>query len=241
MGFWGSLLGAGLGWWTLGPVGAIMGLVLGHMSEEQSSFFNQTKDRNSQSRNGFLASLLILVAAVMKADGKVVRAELDFVKRSLVMTFGETQASQALLMLRDILKQNIPVKDVVHQIRVNVPYDSRMQLLHLLYGIAQSDGHISQEEQSLIEMIAQGMGISSSDFASIVGTYGTDISSCYKVLEVEESASNEEIKKAYRKMAVRYHPDKVAHLGDDIKKSAEEKFKSLTEAYEKIRKERNIK
>ena len=241
MGFWGSILGAGLGWWTLGPIGAIMGLVFGHMTEEQSNFLNQGKDRNSQSRNGFLASLLVLVAAVMKADGKVVKAELEFVKRSLVLTFGERQTADALLLLRDILKQDIPVRDVVHQIRVNVPYDSRLQLLHLLYGIAKADGYFSEEEKNLIESIAQGLGISSSDFESIKGTFGTDLKSSYKVLEIDESASDEEVKKAYRKMAVRFHPDKVAHLGEDIKKTAEEKFKGVSEAYNKIRKERKMK
>nr|WP_321410136.1 TerB family tellurite resistance protein [uncultured Carboxylicivirga sp.] len=242
MGFWGSIIGAGLGWWTLGPIGAIMGLVLGNMTEEQSKFLNsQGKDRTAQSRNGFLSALLVLVAAVMKADGKVVRSELDFVKRSLILTFGEKQASDALILLRDILKQDIPVKDVVHQIRVNVPYDSRLQLLHLLYGIAKADGHFAEEEKRLIELIAHGLGISISDFESIKGTYGTDLKSLYKVLEIDESASNEDVKKAYRKMAVRFHPDKVAHLGDDIKKSAEEKFKKVNEAYEKIRKERNMK
>jgi len=242
MGFWGSLLGAGLGWWTLGPIGAIMGLVLGHITEEQSSFMNgESQDRSAQSRNGFLASLLILVAAVMKADGKVVRSELEFVKRSLIMTFGEKQASDALLLLRDILKQDIPVKDVVHQIRVNVNYSSRLQLIHLLYGIARSDGHFSIEEQELIRSVALGLGIAEKDFESITATFGSDLSACYKVLEIEKSATDDEVKKAYRKMAVRFHPDKVAHLGDDIKNAAEEKFKSVNEAYERIRKERNIK
>lgn len=242
MGFLGSLIGAGLGWWTLGPIGAIMGLVLGHITEEQSGVLNSdVDDRHSQTRDGFLASLLILIASVMKADGKVVRAELEFVKRSLVMTFGEKQAGEALLLLRDILKQDIPVMDVVHQIRVNVDYSSRLQLIHLLYGIAMADGYFSAEEQQQILAIANGLGISNKDFESIKATFGNDLLAYYKVLEIDESATDEEVKKAYRKMAVRFHPDKVAHLGDDIKKSAEDKFKSVNEAYERIRKERKMK
>ncbi len=242
MGFWGSILGAGLGWWTLGPIGAIMGLVFGHLTEEQSSFINgNNKDRATQTRNGFLASLLVLVGAVMKADGKVVRAELDFVKRSLVATFGDKQAAEALILLRNILKQDIPVSDVVRQIRVNVNYSSRLQLIHLLYGIALADGHFSNDEQLLIQSIAQGLGITANDFEALKATYGNDLASCFKVLEIDESASNEEIKKAYRRMAVRFHPDKVAQLGEDIRMVAEEKFKKVNEAYERIKKERNIK
>ena len=63
----------------------------------------------------------------------------------------------------------------------------------------------------------------------------------YKILEVEQSASNDEIKKAYRKMARKYHPDMVSHLGEDFQKSANEKFRKVNEAYEMIKKERNMK
>lgn len=243
MGFLGSLLGAGLGWWLLGPIGGIMGLVFGHLSEENSSFINKDdQQRSAQNRNGFLASLLVLMAAVMKADGKVVRAELDFVKRSLVGTFGEKQAADALLMLRNILKQDIPINDVVLQIRRNLKYPSKLELIHLLYGIALSDGNFSKAEQLLIQNIAIGLGISPSDFDSIKATFGgADISTAYKILEIDETVSDAELKKAYRRMAVRYHPDKVAQLGDDVKKSAEEKFKKVGEAYEIIKKERGIK
>ncbi len=64
--------------------------------------------------------------------------------------------------------------------------------------------------------------------------------SSYKILEIERTASNDEVKKAYRKMAMKYHPDKVSHLGEDYRKSADEKFKKVNEAYEKIKKERNM-
>lgn len=242
MGILGSFLGASIGWWTLGPIGAIMGLVLGHLSEEQSTFIKGSKQSpHQQARSGFLATLLVLVAAVMKADGKVVRSELDFVKRSLVATFGEKEAGKALLMLRDILNQNIPVDEVVHQARVNINYASKVQLMHLLYGIALADGHLSSEEKNYLQQIAYGLGISSADMTSIASMYVKDSSAAYKVLEVDEDASNEVIKKAYKKMAVRFHPDKVAHLGDDIRKDAERKFQKINEAYEQIKKERGIK
>ncbi len=242
MGILGSFIGASIGWWTLGPIGAIMGLVLGHLSEEQSSFVKGSKQSpGQQARSGFLATLLVLVAAVMKADGKVLKSELDFVKRSLVATFGEKEASKALLMLRDILNQNIPVEEVVHQARVNINYSSKVQLMHLLFGIAHADGRVSVEEQRYLNQIAAGLGISKSDYESIASMFIKSASAAYKVLEVEETATNEEIKRAYKKLAVRFHPDKVAHLGDDIRIDAEKKFQKINEAYDQIKKERNIK
>lgn len=241
MGLLGSFLGASIGWWTLGPIGAIMGLVFGHLSEEQVSFVSGQQNGRDKSRSGFLATLLVLVAAVMKADGKVLKSELDFVKRSLVTTFGAEESAKALLMLRDILKQDIPVNEVVHQARVNINYSSKVELLHLLFGIAHADDHLSKNEQLCLKQIALGLGVSNKDFDSILSMFVKTNSSAYKILEVDEKAVDSEIKKAYKKMAIRYHPDKVAHLGDDIRKDAEEKFKKVNEAYEQIKKERGIK
>ncbi len=242
MGVIGSVLGAALGWWMLGPLGVIMGIVLGHLAEEQTSFVKETEDSQGRnSRSGFLASLLVLIAAVMNADGKVVRAELDFVKRSLVHTFGEDKAQQALLMLRDILKQSIPVAEVVHQIRVNLDYSSRLELLHLMYGIALADQHLSIDEMNLIRSIGSGLGISESDFLSILNLFKDNVEGAYQILEIEEAVSDDQVKKAYRRMALRYHPDKVAQLGDDVKRSAESKFRRVNEAYEQIKKARGMK
>jgi len=241
MGIVGSVLGAALGWWMLGPLGVIMGIVLGHLAEEKTSFVKDRDDLTGRSsRSGFLASLLVLIAAIMKADGKVVKAELDFVKRSLIHTFGEDQAQQALLMLRDILKQSVPIMDVVHQIRVNLDYSSRLELLHLMYGIALADHHLSHEELSLIQSISSGLGISESDFLSIRSLFQDDLASAYRVLEIDDAVLDDQVKKAYRRMALRYHPDKVTQFGDDVKRSAEEKFRKVNNAYERIKKARGM-
>ena len=99
-------------------------------------------------------SLLVLVAAVMKADGKVVKSELDYVKQFFVRQFGRESAKQALLMLKDILKQEIPVRDVCLQIKGNMDYSSRLQLLHLLFNISLADGVIDPSEIEIVEKIS---------------------------------------------------------------------------------------
>lgn len=237
MGKYGKWITGGLGWALFGPIGAILGFAIGSVFDSMETTKIYTGET---SRNGFIVSLLVLVSAVMKADGKVLKSELDYVKRYFYDNFGPSAAREAILLLRDILKQSVPLRDVCKQIQENVDYHSRLQLLHFLFGIAQADGVVSVEESRVISEIAGHLGITEADFQSIKAMFVPDTDKYYKILEVSPSATNEEIKKAYRLMAIKYHPDKVQHLGEDIRLAAEQKFKMVNEAYEKIKKERGF-
>lgn len=238
MGIFGKWLGGGLGFAMGGPIGGLLGFLVGSMIDGTTV---QTSTYSTGTTQGdFGMSLLVLVAAVMKADGKIVKSELDYVKQFFIRQFGQEPAKQALLTLKDILKKDIPVRDVCLQIRGNMDYASRLQLLHLLFNISLADTVIHQSEIQIIEQIATFLGVDSGDFLSIKNMFIPETDSSYKILEIEPSVTDEEVKKAYRKMAVKYHPDKVSHLGDDIRKSADEKFAMVNEAYNKIKKERNL-
>ena len=238
MGKFGKWIAGGLGWAFFGPLGGILGFALGSMLEEKPDFRPGLGGRTTT--GAFAMSLLVLVAAVMKADGKVVRSELDFVKQYLIRAFGEESAVEALGMLKDILKQEIPLDDVSNQIRQNMNYSSRLQLLHLLYGVSNADGRVNQKELEVIERIALKMGVSVKDRESVKYMFIPRTDAAYKILEIEPSVTNEAVKKAYRKMAMKYHPDKISHLGEDFQKFANEKFKKVNEAYQNIKKERNM-
>lgn len=241
MGIFGKWLGGGLGFVMGGPIGGLLGFLVGSVIDSttvQTSTYTAGTARTSQGDFGM--SLLVLVAAVMKADGKVVKSELDYVKLFFVRQFGQESAKQALLMLKDILKQEIPVRDVCLQIKGNMDYSSRLQLLHLLFNVSLADTTIHISEIQIIEKIASYLGVASGDFLSIKNMFIPDTDSSYKILEIDQSSSNDEVKKAYRRMAMKYHPDKVSHLGEEFRKTADEKFKKVNEAYEKIKKERNI-
>ena len=241
MGIFGKWLGGGLGFVMGGPIGGLLGFLVGSMIDGttvHTSTYAPGTARTSQGDFGM--SLLVLVAAVMKADGKVVKSELDYVKQFFIRQFGPDSAKQALLMLKDILKQDIPVRDVCLQIKGNMDYSSRLQLLHLLFNISLADKVIESSEIVIIERISSYLGVASGDFLSIKNMFIPETDSSYKILEIEPSSTNEEVKKAYRKIAMKYHPDKVSHLGDDVRKSADEKFARVNEAYEKIKRERNI-
>ncbi len=247
MGKYGKWVGLGLGWALGGPIGGILGLVFGGMYDglKQGEY---TEDGHPYGGGAFrtqpgdfAASLVILSAAIMKADGKVLKSELDYVKKFFIQQFGEKLAIENMLVLREVLKHNVNVQQVSLQIRQNMDHSARLQLLHYLFGISSADGHVHSDEVEMIHKISGYFDISTADFESIEAMFYKDIDGAYKILETTPDANNDEIKKAYRKMAVKYHPDKVSHLGEEFRKAAKEKFQKVVAAYEQIKKERGIK
>lgn len=239
----GKWLGGGLGWVVGGPIGALLGYAMGTIFDSASlppADARRAIGAEETAQGDFSISLLVLCAAVMKADGRVVKGELEFVKTFLVKSFGEAHAKERVLLLRELLQQDFSLADVCLQIKQYMPHASRLQLLHFLYGVANADETIDARELQVIEQIAHYLGISHADAASLKAMYYKDIDSAYKILEIEPAATEEEIKKAYRKMAVKYHPDKVSQLGEDVQKAAKEKFQKLQEAYEQVKKQRGI-
>lgn len=235
---YGKWIGGGLGWAFGGPLGAIIGFAIG------SAFGNNSESKEyiggTTQQRDFNVSLLVLSAAVMKADGSVKKSELDYVKRFFLANFGQERAEKYILMLREILKQDIQIYDVSQQVGRFMDYSSKLQLLHYLFGIASADGTTHENEVDVISVISKYMGISSSDFQSIKAMFVQQVDSAYKILGIDANATDDEVKKAYREMAKKYHPDKVAYLGEDVRKSAEQKLQEVNEAYDKIRKQRGF-
>lgn len=230
-------VGGGLGWVFGGPMGAIIGVALG-------SFFDGMNSGNvaykGTPRGDFAMSLLVLSAAVMKADQKVLKSELDYVRDFFVRQFGLDEGNRLVMMLREILKQDINVQDVSVQVGQYTDYPVKLQLLHYLFGIAAADNLYHPDEVAMIETISGFMGVSHSDYLSAKAMFVKDTNWAYDVLEILPSATDDEVKRAYREMAKKHHPDKVGHLGEDIKRSATEKFQKISAAYEEIKKQRGL-
>jgi DnaJ like chaperone protein len=237
---WNKWIFGSLGWALGGPIGGILGFAIGSISEDAVKVKVGGGSAQSFLPNDFSAALLVLCAAVMKADQKVMQSELEFVRTFFSRQFGEAHARERMLLFREILKQEIIIGPVCEQIRHNVDGPSRIQLLHLLFGLAASDGHASQAELFVISQISYLIGVNPRDLESIKAMFVKDVDSAYKILEIERNSTDEDVKKAYRRMAVKYHPDKVHHLGPEYQKDAQEKFKKISEAYDRIKKERNL-
>ena len=186
----GKWLGGGLGWAFGGPLGGILGFALGSAFDAASVTVQTNGKSSNSSRVGsshvgdFAASLLVLSAAVMKSDGKTLKSELDYVKRFLSQQFGEDHAQQQILLLKEILKQEIPLHDVCIQIKQYMPHSERLQIIHYLFGISKADGHVHELELQTIQTIANYLGVSSADFNSLKAMYFRDTNSDYLILEI---------------------------------------------------------
>jgi DnaJ like chaperone protein len=250
-------IGGALGWSFGGPIGAIIGLAIGSMVDamsdsKNSPFLGQgnpqqgskgtTYRTQTQTQSGdFEVSLLILASIVIKADGKQDQRELDFVRQQFVSMYGKERANHAFKLFKEISKQqNISTRQVCLQIKQMMEHASRLQLMHFLFGIAKADGIVTEDEERQIYTIAGYLGISSRDYESIKAMFYNSGENAYKILEIDKSATVDDIKKAYRTMAKKYHPDKVIHLGKEHQKGAEEKFRQVQAAYEQIQKERGF-
>lgn len=198
--------------------------------------------RQQSSRYDLPTMLMALSAAVMKADGKVLRIELDFVKSFFAAQFGRQFNATHLQTLKQFLDApNIPLQQICHDIRARMTPEVRVQLVHYLFGIAKADGDVGTAELNVISRIATMLGIPAVEFESLRNMFYRNVDSDYKILGLDQNATDDEVKKAYRKMAAAHHPDKVAHMGEEYLKGAKEKFQQIQDAYEAIKKRRGMK
>ena len=256
-----------LGWVYGGPIGALIGYFLGSALERgieaarqlgpgtssgssgTSGTSEQTYRRNTggyttgtEQRNSFFVSLLILSSAVIRADGRTLQSELDYVKNFLRQNFGADAATQAMQFLSRLESQQVNIYSVGTQIADNMNYSQRLQLFDYLVRIATADGEFTKSEKSVLESIGSALRLNSSDVASNIAMFYKETSeSAYAVLEISPSATDDEVRTAYRRMAMKNHPDKVATLGPEVQKAAQAKFQKIQEAYETIKKERGMK
>jgi DnaJ like chaperone protein len=254
-----------LGWASMGPLGGLLGFFLGSAIETYIGMSRQLPGGDSSSesytgrgynrtggsasrggytateqRNSFFMSLLVLSSAVIRADGRTHPSELEYVKSFIRNNFGDNAVREAMRILEGLNAKQVNIYSVGPQIAANMNYSQRLQLFDYLTRIAAADGDFSKSEKDVLEAIGSVIGLTSSDVSSIIAMFYRDTDSVYSVLEITPSATDDEVKAAYRRMAMKYHPDKVATLGPEVQKAAAEKFRKVQEAYETIKRARGM-
>lgn len=232
-----------------GPIGALIGVLIATLfdgvnktNKDQKRNFQGSQHYHGATPGDVRVSIIVLFACVIKADGRILKAEVNYIKPFLVRNFGEEGAKQALMLLKELLKKDIDAIAVADQISKHVNYSTRLELVHLLLDLANADGEMHPLEIDVISQISKHMLVSDADYQSLLALYkrDKDVNWAYTALEIQPSATDEEVKKAYRRMAMKYHPDKVATMGEEIRQQATEKFRAINEAYEHIKKQRGI-
>lgn len=241
-------LGAFIGFIFRGLGGAVLGFILGSIldrlfsSGSSASGGSIFQTQNTKvTPNDFELNLLSLASLVIKADGNVSQAEMDYVRMYFVQAYGKERANATFRTFNTVVKnREVSADRVCDYLRPRLSYEVRLQVLHFLFNIANADGHVSDAEVAMIQCIAGFLRVGHQDFESIKAMFFKSADNAYKILEIDKTATNAEIKKAYRTMAKKYHPDKLQHMDEAYKKGAQEKFTKVQEAYEQLQKERGI-
>jgi DnaJ like chaperone protein len=235
-----------LGYFVFRLPGAIVGFLIGSFIDNFSRgngpgsvFRDMTRQQVSPA--DFELNLLSLCSIVIKADGQVNQRELDYVRQYFLSTYGKERSNAIFRTFNEVIKKReISAQRICEFLNQRTRYEVRLQLLHFLFAIAKADGNVSQAEIEKITEIAGYLRLGRSDFESIMAMFIKSADNAYKILEIERTATDEEVKKAYRTMAKKYHPDRVNTENEAIKNGAEEKFKQVQKAYEEIQGERGL-
>lgn len=227
---------------------------------QQYSHSEQRRRTYEGECNSFMFSLLVLASYIINADGKIMHSEMEMVRRFLRQNFGERAKEQGEEILLKLFEQQkrmgmeayrSVIQDSCHQIRTNMLYEQRLQLFDFLIMIAQADGVIVQAEVQALREMGIHMGLSTEDIEQMLNlgsshqggataSSASSLDDAYRILGISPSATNDEVKAAYRKMALKHHPDKVAALGEDVRRAAEKKFQEFNDAKDRIYKARGI-
>ena len=260
----GKWIGGFLGLLSGGPLGMLAGIVLGAIfdsafSDEYSltdadmgnysSAQRQARQQQGE-RNGFLFSLMVLSAHIIHADGRIMHSEMEYVRRFLRQNFSaqaETEGEEILLKLFEQKKRmgasrwNEEITAVCRQLAFAMPQEQRLQLIAFLCEIAKADGTVQAEEREALRQICLNMSLNGETAEQMMGLGGETLEDAYKVLGVNPDATDDEVRQAYKKMARENHPDRVASLGEDIRRAAEKKFQEIADAKDRIYKARGMK
>lgn len=240
MGVSGKLIGAGLGFLGGGPLGAVIGGIIGHFVKDSPLMGGDEDDpelRRQQQEFFFVANLVGIIAGALKADGdEIKQEEVQAVRRffSERLGYGEESLEVVKRLLKEFLEKPLDIDAICLDFRSKSDYATRLLLMECLDEIARADGRLHPAEVAFIDRVASLLLVNDQDRRRTVASETRTLKGDHEILGVSPGASREEIRKAYLELVKKYHPDRVAHLGEEFKELAHKKFIELQAAYERL-------
>lgn len=226
--------------------GGVIGYLIGYYLDQMQITTTRSgpgigTQRGNVSPADFELNLLSLASLVIKSDGTVSKKELDYVRMYFVQAYGKDRANATFRTFNEVIKKReVNAQNICDYLRQRTRYEARLQIIHFLFSVADADGYVSPLEVDKIRSIGNYLAIRLADFESIKAMFFKSADSAYTILEIDKSATDNEVKAAYRSMVKKYHPDKLQHMDEAHQKGAEAKFRNVQEAYEQIQKERGM-
>jgi DnaJ like chaperone protein len=254
MGWFGKLTFGSLGLFLGGPLVAIAGVALGHHLIDKKQgisdplYGTQRGPRieyAEQAQVAYFVSLFSILGKIAKIDGVVTKDEIAVVRNFIQgLQMPETQKQFAKQIFNEAKNSEYSIEDFaiqLYQATRNNP-TILLSFVDLLFRIVVADGTVHPAEESALKNIARIFRISDEQYNSLKAAYINDLDKYYGVLNCTPESSNEEIKSNYKRLVKDFHPDRIVSKGlpEEFTDFAAKRFREIQEAYEKIKKKRNL-
>jgi len=238
MSWLGAGIGAGIGMVIGGPIGAGIGAWLGHAVGNAKAVMAGQKEAQTV----FFVSLFSMLAKMAKADGKVSAEEAELInhiaKTQMDMDAEDRKAAREIF--NNALNDDYSIYDYAKQYKQVMRNPQMLEMVYrLLFAVALADHKLHHEEELILREIPSHLGLDPSIYQRFSEEFlgqKSDVSECYEILGCTPDSSDEEIKRAYRKKCIEYHPDKIASKGlpEGFMKFAEDQMQQITNSYSSI-------
>ncbi|MEE8118115.1 MAG: co-chaperone DjlA [Gammaproteobacteria bacterium] len=263
MSWWGKVIGGTLGFMLGGPLGALLGASIGHSFDAGSNRLDWSQGADSgRVQAAFFTATFSVMGHIAKADGRVSEREIQMARAVMNhMNLGAAQKDAAIRLFSEGKRDDFPLDDVMQQFRRECGrrHDLSVMFLEIQIQAAMADGSISQAERGILERVGRYLGVSAFELQQLEALIRAQqrrhsggqqaaaqvdhLAEAYQVLGVDSSTNDAEVKKAFRKLVSRHHPDKLIAKGlpEEMLKIAQEKTQEINASYDLIKESRGMK
>lgn len=238
MAWTGKIVGGVLGS-LLGPIGTVVGVGLGHQ-------FDKGADRVKTTAQTIQVAFFGCLAKMARADGKITKSEIEAVEQ-IMQRFGYSgpMRDQAIGIFRTAKDDPHTAADYINQLASVIQFNPQIALTFIsaLHTVASADGIIHPNERDILLQAERIFRLRPGTIDALLGSAkASDLDSAYEVLELSPDATDAAIKQVYRRKCMEFHPDKLASQGlpDEFMTYAHDQLTKINEAYDLIKKERNL-